>query len=407
MNIVCRKKPPRETNLTVEKEDALKPIDQMQKDRTERAIESLSNQTLTIEPQPAVDSAQVWQVTSGKKEPYQVAHNDHSWSCTCPDFTYTGPEGIHCKHIQAVRLSIHEISPQDFTTPSFQEEPMPQELFDSALLAVLSAPFHPSYIEWKPQVTTKDNKRALAAAYVDPRHYQHRLDQIVPGWQTEYQFIKPDGSLVKCRLTIHGITREDVGESDAGENNTATSAVAQSFKRTCAAFGLGRYLYFLPQVWCDYDGQAKRITTPPPLPDWALPSGSGYPLENQAERKETHKTNSSTTSSSPSDTKKESEQKTNPQANSAEKGNTATVIKPGLSFQDASKMILTLKPKSRPELSGKTLGEVLVAAPDILSWLADKYDPTPETQPIKDAAQILVTSKMHERQILHELGYGS
>jgi hypothetical protein len=39
----------------------------------------------------------------------------------------------------------------------------------------------------------------------------------------------------------------------------ATSAASQAFKRACAAFGLGRYLYSLPQVWADYDQKSKQI----------------------------------------------------------------------------------------------------------------------------------------------------
>lgn len=385
----------------------MKPMEQMQKERTERAIESLTRQTISIQPQPSEENALTWRVTSGNKAPYQVIQKEISWDCTCPDFSFTGPQGIRCKHIQAVRLSIREISPAEFNSQPIQEEPMNHDPFNPTLLAGLSAPFHPAHIEWKPQVTTKDGKRALAAAYVDPRHYQYRLDQVVPGWQTEYQFIKPDGSLVKCRLTICGVAREDVGESDASENNTATSAVAQSFKRTCAAFGLGRYLYFLPQIWCDYDSQAKRIINPPALPNWALPEGNGYPLEGQVGRAEVHKANQAATNPQESDGGKGGEQKSLVQAPATGKDNKIPAAKPGMSFQDASKIVLTLRPKSRPELSGKTLGEVLVAAPDVLSWLADKYDPTPETQPIKDAARILVTSKTDERQILHELGFAS
>jgi hypothetical protein len=39
-----------------------------------------------------------------------------------------------------------------------------------------------------------------------------------------------------------------------------TVAEAQSFKRACAMFGLGRYLYELPSVWTEFDSQRKRIT---------------------------------------------------------------------------------------------------------------------------------------------------
>jgi hypothetical protein len=70
------------------------------------------------------------------------------------------------------------------------------------------------------------------------------------------------------------VTRQAIGESlqasarhDGStviEENAATTAEAQAFKRACSAFGLGRYLYSVPQVWADYDS-SKRQFTPPAL----------------------------------------------------------------------------------------------------------------------------------------------
>lgn len=47
---------------------------------------------------------------------------------------------------------------------------------------------------------------------------------------------------------------------------------AQSFKRSAACFGLGRYLYYFEGVWVDLD-ERKRPKTVPRLPDWATPEG--------------------------------------------------------------------------------------------------------------------------------------
>src|SRR6185503_14469247 len=113
----------------------------------------------------------------------------------------------------------------------------------------LTKPFPLELIELRPGATTKDGKRALALAYVDMRDYQNRLDDVCgpDGWSVSY---RPWGErAVICTLTILGITREDVGEADPNDENSATIAVAQAFKRTCTGFGLGRYLYNLPQVW--------------------------------------------------------------------------------------------------------------------------------------------------------------
>ncbi len=292
---------------------------------------------------------------------------------------------------------------------------MAESLFDSALIQALTEPFHPLFVEWKPQATTKDGTRALAAAYVDARHYQHRLDTLAPGWETEYEFIKPDGSLVKCRLTINGVTREEVGESDPDENNTATSAVAQSFKRACAAFGLGRYLYFLPQVWSEYDPKSRRITTPPALPGWAKPGGSGYPLSDgersaRAERSEHTGTNGTNGAHGANGTngvekpvrarKSAAAQKDQPAEAAVEQPIPAAPADPEaapapvetpytMNREEAASVVFSLRPKTRPELSGKMLGEVAEVAPDILVWLAEQYTPTPETEQLKEAARVL------------------
>jgi len=53
------------------------------------------------------------------------------------------------------------------------------------------------------------------------------------------------------------------------------------------------------------------------------------------------------------------------------------------------------------------LAELQSLAPDILTWLANEYNATTETQAMKDAAQVLVTSKSRESKILSELGFAN
>ncbi|GIV65543.1 MAG: hypothetical protein KatS3mg046_803 [Bellilinea sp.] len=139
----------------------------------------------------------------------------------------------------------------------------------SQIAEALYEPFPSKYVEWKPQQVSKDGTKALAAAYVDARRYQERLDLICPDWSSKIELLA-DGRVAKVSLTIAGVTREEVGEAEPSDPNTVTTAVAQAFKRACAAFGLGRYLYFLPLVWVDYDSQRKKLLNTPPLPEWAL-----------------------------------------------------------------------------------------------------------------------------------------
>src|SRR5262245_34647203 len=127
-----------------------------------------------------------------------------------------------------------------------------------AMFAALAAPFPPEIVELKPGVVREEKRRALALAYVDARHYQARLDAVVGpnSWQVAY---RPWGErAVICALTILGVTREDVGEAEKGDPNQATSAAMQAFKRACAAFGLGRYLYTdLPQIWAEAEPRGR------------------------------------------------------------------------------------------------------------------------------------------------------
>lgn len=131
----------------------------------------------------------------------------------------------------------------------------------SEILKELAAPFHPGKITWKPQSITSDKKKAMAAAYADIRAYQDRLDDVCGlDWSVSYT---PWGDRIICHVTVSGITRSSTGESDAqAEKNdiAGTAAEAQAFKRACAMFGLGRYLYNLPTLWVEYDAENKRFT---------------------------------------------------------------------------------------------------------------------------------------------------
>jgi hypothetical protein len=140
----------------------------------------------------------------------------------------------------------------------------------------LSAPFDAVEVKFKPAVVS--GNRALALAYVDARVIQDRLDDVlgVLGWQDSYRVL-PDGS-VMCRLRLkigdQWITKVDVGgqseQPDGGDRTKA--AFSDALKRAAVKFGVGRYLYRLPQMWCDYDPHRRQFVRPPTLPASALPA---------------------------------------------------------------------------------------------------------------------------------------
>lgn len=125
------------------------------------------------------------------------------------------------------------------------------------ILTELRKPFHPSNIEFKPGTTNKEKTSALGLFYADLRVYQNRLDEVCGlDWSVTYT---PWGDRIICHLMIGGVTRSSTGEGDSQSERseiTGTAAEAQAFKRTCSAFGLGRYLYDFPATWVEFDGRA-------------------------------------------------------------------------------------------------------------------------------------------------------
>jgi hypothetical protein len=131
----------------------------------------------------------------------------------------------------------------------------------NAILEQLRAPFAPDRITFKPGKVARNGGGALGLAYADLRAYQERLDEVAGlDWSVRY---RPWGERIICELTICGVTRASTGEMDDRSERAeigGTVAEAQAFKRAAAMFGLGRYLYDLPQVWAEYDGVKRQFT---------------------------------------------------------------------------------------------------------------------------------------------------
>ncbi|WP_022798084.1 Rad52/Rad22 family DNA repair protein [Thermus islandicus] len=159
----------------------------------------------------------------------------------------------------------------------------------------LSEPFPPQEVQWRIEAVSKDRKRALVVPYVDARTVLDRLDKVVgpEGWHDAYEVLSDQERTlkdergerrervveVKCRLTVLGVSKEDVGEGDS-----LKAAFSDALKRAAVKFGVGRYLYRLEKQWVDYDAERGRFT-PPSLPE---PEGlEGTPEE--AEKPEAYR----------------------------------------------------------------------------------------------------------------------
>lgn len=171
----------------------------------------------------------------------------------------------------------------------------------ATILAQLSEPFDPREINWRVTHTSKDGRRGAVIAYADPRAYQDRLNKVVTaaGWSSSYHVctltnimrvrgenkeVMSGKVLSTCRVTIEGIGEHSAtGEAWADDECAMTRADAQAFKRACSAFGLGRYLYNLNEVWVDLD-EYKQPKTTPQLPKWALPGHTAETGKGMAPR---------------------------------------------------------------------------------------------------------------------------
>lgn len=126
----------------------------------------------------------------------------------------------------------------------------------------LGQPFPEGEVEFLPR--NPKNGRALALAYIDARSVMNRLDAVVgPGnWAWDYDVLAPTGKLVKGKLTVCGVMKCDAGEADK-EDEPLKSAVSDALKRCAVHFGIGRYLYYLPQIWAPYDESKRRFAEAP------------------------------------------------------------------------------------------------------------------------------------------------
>jgi len=146
------------------------------------------------------------------------------------------------------------------------------------LLEELQVPFDPALMKWR----VNDFRRAqgrlygFGLPYADPRAYKDRLNFLLTpvGWTDRYSITTtPTKVLVTCELNIHVLgLHSATGEEWARNENAATAAEAQAFKRACACFGLGRYLYCFEGQWLQLD-KDKRPVAEPEIPEWATPDG--------------------------------------------------------------------------------------------------------------------------------------
>jgi hypothetical protein len=130
-------------------------------------------------------------------------------------------------------------------------------------LEKLKAPFATSLVSWRVGATNakKNNGKAtsgIALAYIDARDVMERLDEVVG--IGKYQVLHPHANgKTSCRIGIKIGDEWIWKENGAGDSamDAEKGAFSDSFKRAAVLWGIGRYLYDVPNIWVDLDDWGK------------------------------------------------------------------------------------------------------------------------------------------------------
>jgi hypothetical protein len=148
----------------------------------------------------------------------------------------------------------------------------------------LEMPFHPARIHWRVGATNSEKTKGIALAYLDARDVMRRLDEACGmGWQNRYNLA--DNGLLICEIGLK-VDNEWVWRAN-GAGDTQVEAekgkASDAFKRAAVMWGVGRYLYSLPNTWVPISpkGRSYVLAETPQLPIWGTPEGYKELLEKR------------------------------------------------------------------------------------------------------------------------------
>lgn len=136
------------------------------------------------------------------------------------------------------------------------------------VLTRLRAPFEPAAVRFKIQSSFERDGdwSAMCVGYIDARLVVERLNLVVGlEWSDDYE-LWPGGLTALCRLTVQGVTRQDVGVVESGAAGGAKAVYSDALKRAGVKFGIGVSIYAMPRVWVKqpmlklrYDGKLSGL----------------------------------------------------------------------------------------------------------------------------------------------------
>lgn len=157
---------------------------------------------------------------------------------------------------------------------------------EKTLLKQLKEPFDPKFVKWRVGATNADKTKGIALAYIDSREVMKRLDDVcgIGNWQD--RLVPIDKGFV-CEIDVWIKDRWVTRSNAAGYTQVepVKGGASDALKRAAATWGVGRYLYYLPNVWVEIKpaGKSYVLAETPELPDWAMPGAKSERWEDIAE----------------------------------------------------------------------------------------------------------------------------
>lgn len=139
----------------------------------------------------------------------------------------------------------------------------------------LKRPFEVSKISWRVGSTNGDKTKGIALAYIDARDVMRRLDDVFGlNWQCKYSHAEAKTICeIGCKINGEWVWRSGgAGDTDI---EAEKGAISDAFKRAAVLWGIGQYLYELPNEWVALtpSGRSYKLGSTPSLPSWATPEG--------------------------------------------------------------------------------------------------------------------------------------
>lgn len=148
----------------------------------------------------------------------------------------------------------------------------------------LKRPFDPKALSWRVGATNGDKTQGIALAYIDARDVMQRLDDVMGlNWQCKYSHANGK-TICDLALKLDGEWIWRAGGAGDTDVEAEKGAISDAFKRAAVLFGIGRYLYSLPNKWVPIKaaGRSYALAETPSLPGWATPEGFDALMEKRA-----------------------------------------------------------------------------------------------------------------------------